>query len=128
MASGVVRFSTIDYAVFALMLCISVAIGIYYALSGGKQKTTAEFLLGNRKMMAIPVGLSLLASFMSAITILGVPAEMYTFGTQYWMIIISYVILFPTVALVFVPVFRAVDITSAYEVRKLIVTLVARGH
>ena len=111
-----VRFSSVDYAVFTIMLFISVAIGVYYALTGGKQKTTAEFLLANRKMMAVPVGLSLLASFMSAITILGVPAEIYTFGTQYWMIIASYVILFPVVALVFVPVFRAVDITSVYEV------------
>ena len=30
--------------------------------------------------------MSLLASFMSAITILGTPAEIYTFGTQYWII------------------------------------------
>lgn len=114
--SGIVRFGTVDYAVFGIMLFVSIIIGIYYALSGGKQKTTVEFLLANRKMMAIPIGLSLLASFMSAITILGVPAEIYTFGVQYWMIIISYVILFPIVALVFVPVFRAVDITSSYEV------------
>ena len=105
-----------DFAVFALMLFISVVIGIYYAFTGGKQKTTAEFLLGNRRMMAVPIALSLLASFMSAITILGVPAEMYNFGTQYWMIILSYVLLFPIVALVFVPVFRAVEITSSYEV------------
>lgn len=115
-SSGIMRFGTVDYVVFGVMLFISVAIGIYYALTGGKQKTTVEFLLANRKMMAIPIGLSLLASFMSAITILGVPAEMYTFGTQYWMIIISYIFLFPIVALVFVPVFRAVDITSSYEV------------
>ena len=122
-SSGVVRFSIVDYAVFAIMLLISVAIGIYHAFAGGKQKTTAEFLLANRKMMAIPVGLSLLASFMSAITILGVPAEIYTFGTQYWMIITSYIFLFPAVALVFVPVFRAVDITSSYEVGDIFVNV-----
>jgi Na+/proline symporter len=116
MAAGQVRFGSVDFAVFALMLFVSVAIGLYYAFTGGKQKTTAEFLLANRKMMAVPIALSLLASFMSAITILGVPAEVYTFGTQYWMIITSYLILFPVVALVFVPVFRAVEITSSYEV------------
>ena len=53
---------------------------------------------------------------MSAITILGVPAEIYIYGTQYWLIIASYVILFPSVALLFVPVFRAVDISSFYKV------------
>ncbi|EDO36358.1 predicted protein [Nematostella vectensis] len=123
----VVRFGAVDYSVFAIMLLISTGIGIYHALTGGKQKTTAEFLLANRKMMFLPVALSLLASFMSAITILGVPSEMYTFGTQYWMIISSYVILFPAVALVFVPVFRAVHITSSYEYLEKRFSLVIRS-
>ena len=113
-----VKFGNIDFAVFGIMLILSTAIGIYHALTGGKQRTTKEFLFANRGMMAIPVALSLIASFMSAITILGVPAEIYIYGTQYWLIIASYVILFPSVALVFVPVFRAVDISSSYEVSR----------
>ena len=104
------QFGTVDFAVFGVMLLLSAAIGIYHAFTGGKQRTTKEFLFANRGMMGIPVALSLLASFMSAITILGVPSEIYTYGTQYWLIIASYVILFPSVALIFVPVFRAVDI------------------
>ena len=111
-----VQFGQIDFAVFGIMLFLSTAIGIYHALTEGKRRTTKEFLFANRGMMAIPVTLSLIASFMSAITILGVPAEIYIYGTQYWLIIASYVILFPSVALVFVPVFRSVNISSSYEV------------
>lgn len=110
-----VQFGLLDFVVFGVMLLLSAAIGIYHAFTGGKQRTTKEFLFANRGMMAIPVALSLLASFMSAITILGVPSEMYTYGTQYWLIVASYIILFPCVALVFVPVFRAVEISSSYE-------------
>ena len=113
---GKVQFGTVDFVVFGVMLLLSAAIGIYHAMTGGKQRTTKEFLFANRGMMGIPVALSLLASFMSAITILGVPSEIYIFGTQYWLIIASYVILFPSVALIFVPVFRAVEISSSYEV------------
>ena len=40
-------------------------------------KEVLDYLLGGRKMTCIPVGLSLAVSFMSAITILGVPAEAY---------------------------------------------------
>ena len=102
----IVQFGRVDFAVFGIMLFLSTAIGIYHALTEGKQRTTKEFLFANRGMMAIPVASSLIASFMSAITILGVPAEIYIYGTQYWLIIASYVILFPSVALLFVPVFR----------------------
>ncbi|XP_068732400.1 sodium-coupled monocarboxylate transporter 1-like [Montipora capricornis] len=110
-----VQFGVIDFVVFGVMLLLSAVIGIYHAFTGGKQRTTKEFLFANRGMMGIPVALSLIASFMSAITILGVPSEIYSFGTQYWLIVASYVILFPSVALIFVPVFRAVDISSSYE-------------
>ena len=110
------QFGTVDFAVFGVMLLLSTIIGIYHAFTGGRQRTTKEFLFANRGMMSIPVALSLLASFMSAITILGVPSEIYIFGTQYWLIIASYLILFPSVALIFVPVFRAVEISSSYEV------------
>lgn len=117
--NGKVQFGTVDFVVFGAMLLLSATIGIYHAFTGGKQRTTKEFLFANRGMMGIPVALSLLASFMSAITILGVPSEIYTYGTQYWLIIASYVILFPSVALIFVPVFRAVEISSSYEVSEL---------
>nr|KAG5692604.1 hypothetical protein BaRGS_030032 [Batillaria attramentaria] len=38
-------FHIADYAVFGLTILISIGIGIYYALSGGRQRTTSEYLL-----------------------------------------------------------------------------------
>lgn len=108
------RFHVADYAVFGLTLIFSMAVGIYHAVVS-KPSTTKEYLLASRKMMSIPVALSLLASFMSGITILGVPSEIYTFGIQYWLVVVSYIILFPTVALVFVPTLYELDLTSSYE-------------
>ena len=64
----------------------------------------------------IPVGISILASFTSSIGILGFPAEMYRYGTMYWMIIISYPITQLIAAFVFAPMFHGLGITSAYEV------------
>jgi Na+/proline symporter len=48
------RFVTADFAIFVITVAISVGIGLYYALSGGKQKTTAEYLVGNRQMSVFP--------------------------------------------------------------------------
>ena len=92
-----------DYVVFCLVLAISTVIGIYYGCTGGRQSTTREFL-------------SMLASFMSAIMLLGTPAEIYIFGTQYMVIAVAYVLMSPVSAYVYIPVFYRLKLTSAYEV------------
>lgn len=63
-----------------------------------------------------PVSLSILASFLSAITILGTATEMYRFGTQYMLIILSYFIVIPSAAYLYMPVFYRLELTSAHEV------------
>ena len=44
-------------------------------------------------------------SFISAITILGTPAEIYVFGTQYWMIGLSYPFVLAATAHIYLPVY-----------------------
>ncbi|XP_013380555.1 sodium-coupled monocarboxylate transporter 1-like [Lingula anatina] len=108
-------FGPVDYVVFAGTLVVSASIGIYQAFTGGRQKTTDEFLMANRKMGAIPAAMSLLASFMSAITLLGTPKEMYVYGTQYLWIAFGYVLVMPVAAHIFLPIFFRLRVTSAYE-------------
>ncbi|XP_026677511.1 putative sodium-dependent multivitamin transporter [Diaphorina citri] len=108
-------FGIVDYAVFILMLVISGAIGIYYRFSGGKQKTNNEYLFGNRNQSLIPVAFSLMASFMSAITLMGLSAEIVTYGTQFVVINISYVLATPIVAHIYLPVFFKLGAVSVYE-------------
>ncbi|GAB1867003.1 Putative sodium-dependent multivitamin transporter [Camponotus japonicus] len=104
-----------DYLVIAVMLFISVGIGIYYRFSGGRQKTMEEYFIASRSMSIIPVAVALVVSFMSAITLLGVSAENYTYGTQFVVINISYLIGTPFVCYGFLPVFFKLQATSAYE-------------
>ncbi|XP_029178699.1 uncharacterized protein LOC114946402 [Nylanderia fulva] len=104
-----------DYLVTAAMLCISIGIGIYYRFSGGRQKTMEEYFIASRSMGIVPVAIALVVSFMSAITLLGVSAENYTYGTQFVVINISYLIGTPIVCYGFLPVFFKLQATSAYE-------------
>ena len=110
------RFSVGDYVVFSIVLLISALIGIWHACKGGKQKTTAEYLLANRRLSFWPVSISILVSFLSAITLLGLPGEIYSYGTQFYLTIIGYVFVCSAVSTVFVPMFRRINITCVNEV------------
>ncbi|KAF8763788.1 putative sodium-dependent multivitamin like protein [Argiope bruennichi] len=60
-----------DYVVIALVLGVSASIGLYFRFTGGRQKTLEEFLLAGRNMAIPPVAFSLLATYISAISLLG---------------------------------------------------------
>ncbi|XP_053700836.1 solute carrier family 5 member 6 isoform X2 [Synchiropus splendidus] len=113
------HFSVVDYVIFSVLLAVSMSIGLYYALSGGRQRTTQEFLMADRSMHCIPVSLSLIASFQSAVAIIGVPAEIYTHGTQYWFIGCSYILGLLIPAHVFVPLLYRLRLSSAYQYLEL---------
>lgn len=66
-----------DYTVLAAMLVISCLIGTFYACFSKKQETSQDFLLGGSDMGTFPMAMSLAASFITAIELLGNPAEMY---------------------------------------------------
>ena len=57
--------SVVDYIVLVAVLLISLGIGIFYSC---RQKTSEEYLHGGRQMSVIPVSISLVVSFISAIT------------------------------------------------------------
>lgn len=112
-------FSVVDYVVFGLLLVLSLVIGLYHACRGWGRHTVGELLMADRKMGCLPVALSLLATFQSAVAILGGPAEIYQSGTQYWFLGCSYFLGLLIPAHVFIPVFYRLHLTSAYEYLEL---------
>ncbi|XP_013924689.1 PREDICTED: sodium/iodide cotransporter [Thamnophis sirtalis] len=112
-------FSLWDYGVFGLMLLVSTGIGLFHALSRGGQKTPEDFFTGSRAMSALPVGLSLSASFMSAIQVLGVPAEAYRYGMKFLWMCLGQMLNSLLTAYLFLPVFYRLGLTSTYEYLEL---------
>ncbi|XP_058143740.1 sodium-dependent multivitamin transporter [Dasypus novemcinctus] len=112
-------FSLADYVVFVLLLVLSLAIGLYHACRGWGRHTVGQLLMADRKMSCLPVALSLLATFQSAVAILGVPSEIYRFGTQYWFLGCSYLLGLLIPAHIFIPIFYRLRLTSAYEYLEL---------
>lgn len=104
-----------DYVILVGLLLVSAAIGVFHALRGGKQKDSKEYFLGNRKMGAFPVSMSIIVSVMSAVTYIGTPAEVYRHGPMYWLMSVNKIVGAGLVTTCFLPVFYNLEITSVYE-------------
>ena len=93
----------------------SLAIGFYFGYSDRKDATAENFLMGNRRLSFLPVGLSFVASVMSAITLIGIPAELFYFGPVTALYMVCPIPLGIVLCVVIIPVLYRLKLTSAYE-------------
>lgn len=81
LSNSLKRFGAADYAVFISMLVSCSMVGLYFGYQDHKKRNksirknqgeeTLSYLMGGRNMNVFPVGMSLVASLVSGITILG---------------------------------------------------------
>ncbi|KAF5306692.1 hypothetical protein FQR65_LT07247 [Abscondita terminalis] len=101
------------------MLGISLAIGIYFGFFGKKQNTADEYLKGGKQMSAVPIAISLIASQISTMTLLVVPAEIYLFGSNYVWLTLATVIECIIAYYIYFPVFFNLQVTSVFQYLEL---------
>uniref|UniRef100_A0A8C5TNB8 Solute carrier family 5 member 12 n=1 Tax=Malurus cyaneus samueli TaxID=2593467 RepID=A0A8C5TNB8_9PASS len=118
-APEVKKFVPWDYVVFAALFLVSASIGVFFAVKERKKKTSKEFLVGGRQMTCGPIAFSLTSSFMSAVTVLGTPSEVYRYGASFVLFFLSYTLVIIFTAELFLPVFYRSGITSTYEYLEL---------
>ena len=124
MAVGSERyFHAADYAVFAASLLLSSSVGVYYWFRDRRASrrapavaTTDSYMMAGRRMPVLPVSLSLFVSWLSSITFLGDPVEVYYYGSIYVFLGVGYALAIPVVASCFVPRLHRLKATSAYQV------------
>ncbi|XP_049287558.1 sodium-coupled monocarboxylate transporter 1-like [Anopheles funestus] len=120
------RFEWPDYVVFVLMLLICIVIGIFFGYQdhqkhkrrrkqARRDSEALDYLVGGRKMQIFPVSVSLVASWISGISLLGTSTEIYVYGTQYCYIVFAVILMGFVLHHIFLPVFHELQITSAYE-------------
>ncbi|OWA50060.1 Sodium-coupled monocarboxylate transporter 1 [Hypsibius exemplaris] len=109
------RFGITDYVIFGLSLLASLGIGIYSAMTGRRQKTTDDFYFGSRELNVVAVALSMAATFLSAIAILGFPAEVYFNGISIALMLITDTTAVLFAVFLFIPFFYNLGLTSVYE-------------
>lgn len=77
---------------------------------------TESLFLGGRQLSLFPILSSVMASFLSAVSLMGTCSEAYFYGIQFILMIVAYVIGFSLTAEVYMPVFYKLRVTSAHEV------------
>lgn len=107
------RLALGDWIVIGLYALGMLSVGFYYSR---RTKTREQYLLGDRKMRPMMVGLSLFAALISTISYLALPGEVIKYGPVF----ISYLLVFPLIALVvgwlLIPFIMRLKVTSAYEI------------
>ncbi|OWF37094.1 sodium-coupled monocarboxylate transporter 2-like [Mizuhopecten yessoensis] len=108
-----------DYIVIAVFLCICMGIGVYYGYQTNKTPTLDNYFLGNRRLLLLPVAMSLFVTFASAISLMGTPAEIYVYGIRGVYIGIGYTFSVMIASITVVPLLYPLRLTSTYEYLQL---------
>ncbi|XP_021339477.1 sodium-coupled monocarboxylate transporter 1-like isoform X2 [Mizuhopecten yessoensis] len=108
-----------DYVVIGVFLFICMGIGVFYGYRTDKQKTLESYLFGNRKLLMVPVSMSLFVTFASAISLMGIPAEIYVYGTMYMYTVIGFLLSVWIAGVTVVPMLYELKLTSTYEYLQL---------
>jgi SSS family transporter len=81
-----------------------------------KRSSAADFFLGGREMLALPVAISLVAADVSAITYMGCPAWTYQHNLEIlWSSTASLLVAMPVVMYLFMPFYMKLNLYTGYE-------------
>lgn len=105
------HLSWIDGAVVLAYLALTALLGFVFS----KQSSATEFLLANRGMGWLPVGLSVMATLFSANSFLMVPGETYRFNMLFGVGLIGILCTIPFVMRWFIPIYVNSGCFTAYE-------------
>ncbi|MGE0100982.1 MAG: sodium/solute symporter [Blastocatellales bacterium] len=105
-------FGFLNYTVLGLYLLATLLIGFRFS---GKGKTTDDFFLGGRRVPWWAAGLSIYGTQLSAITYLAIPAKAYAEDWTYVLVNLTILIVAPIVVSFYLPFFRRLNFTTAYE-------------
>ncbi|UCG48760.1 MAG: sodium:solute symporter [Phycisphaerales bacterium] len=93
-------------------LALLIGVGVYFAK---REKSTEDFFLAGRRIPWWAAGLSIFGTQLSAITYLAMPAKAYAGDWSLLPLNIGILAIAPLVIYVYLPLFRRLDVTTAYE-------------
>lgn len=105
-------FGLINYITLIVYLVLMVFMGWYFSR---RNNTTNDYFLGGGRIPWWAAGLSIYATMLSAITYLSQPALAYAFDWQAYLGYFPILLIVPIIITFYLPFFRKLNVTSAYE-------------
>ncbi|SFG39627.1 sodium:solute symporter family transporter [Pontibacter chinhatensis] len=117
-------FAWLDYVVVVLYLLLMVGIGMW---TSRNQSTTDDYFRGGQRIPGWAAGLSIYGTQLSAITFMSIPAKTYATNWNYFILQMTIILVIPVITTYFIPFYRKLQITSAYEYLEKRFNYVARA-
>lgn len=106
------KFGWIDYSTLVLYLVILAGISYYFS----RQKNASEdYLLGSKNIPYWAAGISIMATQVSAIGFMSIPAKAYAANWAYFAGVFTWFIAVPVVTRAYIPFIRKLNVVSAYH-------------
>lgn len=106
------NFSVLDYISLFVYLALIAWLGYYFS---SKNKSSKDFFLGGQKIPFWAAGLSMMAAQVSSIGFIAIPAKSFATNWGYFAGVLTWFVAVPVVVYAFVPFYRKLNVTSAYE-------------
>lgn len=106
------RFGSVNTAVLAVYLVFLVGVGVWFSR---REKTTRDYFVAGQRIPWWAAGISIYATQLSAITFISTPAVSYATNWRIapaWLMIL---VMAPIVVAFYLPFFRRLEVTTAYE-------------
>ena len=106
------RFGTVNYAVLVAYLVALVVMGVYFSR---REKSTNDFFLAGQRVPWWAAGLSIYGTQLSAITFVAIPATVFAMNWVPYLAQLCIIAVAPFVIYFYLPFYRRLGVTSAYE-------------
>ena len=107
-------FGWINWIVVVVYLAAMIGIGVFF-MKREAASTTEAYFRGGQRVPSWVAGLSIFATMLSALTFMGIPARAYRTDISWYLGQLPILLIVPLVAACYLPFFRKLDLTSAYE-------------
>lgn len=106
------NFSVFDYIMLFGYLALIAFLGYFFS---SRNKSSKDFFLGGQKIPFWAAGLSMMAAQVSSVGFMAIPAKSFATNWSYFAGVLTWFVVVPVVIYAFVPFYRRLNVTSAYE-------------